>query len=135
MSRHRAGSSFAGMAVSVRLLTLTMAAATLCGFVTAPQASASAAATPGTAWVPTSADERGPIRIHNHGRHNQNSPAVNSPSTLKGVQQVNSVSGTTVTQSGYCKGRRCKISQRLHYSHGKRRHGGWRSRHGHARRR
>jgi hypothetical protein len=121
------------MAVSVRLLTLTTAAATLFGFVATPQAGAGA--TPRTAWAPTSADERGPIRIHNHGRHNQNAPAINSPSTLRGVQQVNSVSGVTITQSGQCRGRRCKISQRLHFSHGGRRHGGWRSRHGHGGRR
>ncbi|WP_204077034.1 hypothetical protein [Planotetraspora phitsanulokensis] len=135
MSRHLAGSSIVGKAVSVRLLALTTAAATLCGFIATPQASASAGATTQTTWAPASANERGPIRTHNHGRHNQNAPAINSPSTHIGVQQVNSVSKNTITQSGRCGGRRCKISQRLRFSQGGRRHGGWRSKHGHGRRR
>ncbi|GAA1282018.1 hypothetical protein Psi02_38220 [Planotetraspora silvatica] len=126
MSRHRAGNSFAGMTVGVRLLALTTAAVTLSGFVAAPQANASARA----ASAPSFADKPGPIRNHNSGRHNQNAPAINSPNTVRGVQQVNSVSGTTITQNGQCRGRRCTISQRLRSSHG-----GWRSRHGRAGRR
>ncbi|GII31888.1 hypothetical protein Pmi06nite_53300 [Planotetraspora mira] len=130
MSRHRAGNSSAATIVGVRLLALATVAVTLSGFAATPQANASAWTTPRTAPAPTFADKPGPVRNHNSGRHNQNAPAINSPNTVRGVQQVNSVSGTTITQNGQCRGRRCTISQRLRSSHG-----GWRSRHGRAGRR
>jgi hypothetical protein len=120
MRRHRAGNSFAGVVVTARLLALTTAAVTLSGFVATPPASASGGGSEGP-WVSVFSEGHGPIWNRNHGRHNQNAPAINSPTTITGVQQVSSVSENTVTQNGLCrKGSRfCKISQRLHFSRGR----------------
>ena len=51
-----------------------------------------------------------------NGRHNRNSVSVNGPTFNHGIQHVTNtnVSGNTVTQAGFCKGRfrHCRISQR-----------------------
>jgi hypothetical protein len=116
MSRHRAGSSFVGVVVSVRLLALTTAAFALSGFAVTAQASAACHGS----WVSVFPAGHGPVWNHNHGRHNQNAPAINSPTTVTGVQQVSSVSENTVTQNGLCRNGShvCKISQRLRFSRG-----------------
>ncbi|WP_203884474.1 hypothetical protein [Planotetraspora kaengkrachanensis] len=117
MRRHRAGSSSAGVVVAARLLALTTAALTLSGFVATPQASANGGKARQGSRVSFFPNEHGPVWNHNHGRHNQNAPAINSPTTVTGVQQVSSVSENTNTQSGFCKAgtKFCKISQKLFF--------------------
>lgn len=52
------------------------------------------------------------------GKHNKNYMAVNSPTNMRGAQQISvSISGKTKTQAAYCKrkARICRISQRMGY--------------------
>jgi hypothetical protein len=105
--------------VAARLLTVTTAALTLSGIPATAQASVGGEARHGT-WASVFPSEHGPVWNHNHGRHNQNAPAINSPTTVTGVQQVSSVSENTNTQSGLCRrgSRVCKIYQKLNFSRG-----------------
>jgi hypothetical protein len=50
-----------------------------------------------------------------------NAPAINSPTTVTGVQQVSNLSGSKTTQSSLCTAdaRICKVSQRLCFSRGR----------------
>ncbi|MFC4015282.1 hypothetical protein ACFOY2_49280 [Nonomuraea purpurea] len=53
-----------------------------------------------------------------NGKRNKSYMAVNSPTNMRGAQQISvSISGKTRTQAAYCKRRAriCKISQRMGY--------------------
>ncbi|GII28679.1 hypothetical protein [Planotetraspora mira] len=107
------------MVVTAQLLALTTAAFALSGITAIAQASASRGASE-SPWAPIIGEGHGPVWNRNQGRHNQNAPAINSPTTVTGVQQVSSVSENTNTQSGLCKrgARVCKIHQKLNFFRG-----------------
>src|SRR4051812_11113575 len=121
MGGHRVRSPFASAVVNVRLLALMSATVALSGLATMPSANASGGKARHGAWASTFSGQSGPVWNHNHGRHNQNAPAIDSPTTVTGVQQVSNLSGSKTTQSGLCTAdaRICKASQRLFFSRGR----------------
>ncbi|GII57894.1 hypothetical protein Pth03_62830 [Planotetraspora thailandica] len=110
-----AGNPLAAMVVGMRRAALTVAVVAIAGFVAAPQQVAMAS-DPNEGHG--TGNGNGPVWSRNQGQHNQNAPAINSPTTVVGVQQVNSVSENTNTQNGLCrKGFRfCKIKQKMRLS-------------------
>jgi hypothetical protein len=110
-----AGNPLAGVVVAAGRVALTVAAIAIVGLVAAPQQAAMAG---DFSHGVGTGDGNGPVLSRNHGRHNQNAPAINSPTTVVGVQQVSSVSENTNTQNGLCrKGSHvCKIKQKMRVS-------------------
>ncbi|WP_067181067.1 hypothetical protein [Microtetraspora niveoalba] len=97
-----------------------VAAVAICGAVAWPHGRAEALAIPTSARMPAVARDHGPVVRTGNGKCNKNyAPSVNSPSILRGMQQVTSTSETTNTQSAMCKKRSriCRILQRLKTFH------------------
>lgn len=108
------------MITDVRRLTLAVLATALIGALASQPASAEAAALRQSPLA-SSSDDRGTIRAYNgNGKYNKTYSAVNSPTNMRGVQQVSNttISGSTHTQAALCKKRHiCKIKQKFGFPH------------------